>query len=158
MNSINNQESRRADRAEQCQTGDCPEDEFEVEVVADVFVAVDFRDAHGEDGVAGHPDDDDVRADRAVVVFLELGFGDGGDGDFDSIAEVAEGFVVAGVNIELLGRHVEFHSPVLAGFGGAEIFVDDVVSFGSPCHIVGVAKSVDLEGADVGREEGEVLA
>ena len=35
--------------------------------------------------------------------------------------------------------------------------MDDVVAFGSPGDVVGVAEGVDLEGADVGREEGEVL-
>ena len=35
--------------------------------------------------------------------------------------------------------------------------MDDVVAFGAPRDIVGVAEGVDLQGADVGGEEGEVL-
>jgi len=41
--------------------------------------------------------------------------------------------------------------------GSAEIGVDDVVSFGSPGDVVRVAEGVDLQGADVGWEEDEVL-
>lgn len=36
--------------------------------------------------------------------------------------------------------------------------MDDVVAFGAPGNVVGVTKSVDLEGADVGWEKGEVLS
>lgn len=102
MNTINNQKSRAANRAEESQTRHGPEDEFEVKVIADFFVAVNFRDAHGEDSVAGHPDDHDICSHGAVVIFLELGFCDCGRGDFYSVAEVAECFVIAGVNVELL--------------------------------------------------------
>lgn len=35
--------------------------------------------------------------------------------------------------------------------------MDDVVTFRAPCDVVGVAEGVDLEGADVGGKEGEVL-
>jgi len=35
--------------------------------------------------------------------------------------------------------------------------VDDVVALGAPGDVVGVAEGVDLQGADVGGEEGEVL-
>jgi len=40
--------------------------------------------------------------------------------------------------------------------GSAEISVDYVVAFGAPGDVVGVAKGVDLESANVGGEEHEV--
>ena len=36
--------------------------------------------------------------------------------------------------------------------------MDNVVAFGAPSDIVGVAKGVDLEGADIRGEEGKILA
>lgn len=89
MNTINNQERRAANRAEQCQTRHGPKDEFEIKVISDVFVAVDFRNSHGENCVAGHPDYHYVCTYSTVVIFLELGFCDGWDGNFDSVAEVS---------------------------------------------------------------------
>lgn len=57
----------------------------------------------------------------------------------------------------MLRGHFELDGVAFAGDGGAEVGVDDVVAFGAPGDVVGVAEGVDLEGADVGGEEGEVL-
>ena len=35
--------------------------------------------------------------------------------------------------------------------------MDDIVAFGAPRDVVGVTESVDLEGADIGREQGKIL-
>lgn len=140
-----------------CYSSHRPEDEFEVEVIRDVGTAVSFADGHGEDGVRDHPCDDHISADGAVIVFCCLGLGDAGFGHLEAVAEVAERFVVAGVDIELLRGHFELDSVTFAGDGGPEVNVDDVVALCAPCDVVSVAKGVDLEGADVGGEEGEVL-
>ena len=81
---------------------------------------------------------------------------DGDGGDFDAIAEVAEGLVVAGVDVKLFGGHFELDCLALAA-GGAQIRVDYIVTFGAPGDVVGIAEGVDLQRADVGGEEEEVL-
>lgn len=80
-------------------------------------------------------------------------------GDFDTVAEIAEGFVVAGVDVELFGWHFEFDccAFTVAG-GGAEIGVDDVITFCAPRDIVGVAEGVDLKGTDVTWQKHEILS
>ena len=35
--------------------------------------------------------------------------------------------------------------------------MDDIITLGAPGDVVGVAEGVDLQGADVGGQEGEVL-
>ena len=35
--------------------------------------------------------------------------------------------------------------------------MDDVIAFGTPSDVVRIAESIDLERADVGRQEGEIL-
>ena len=110
---------------------------------------IGFRDGHGQDGVGDHPRDDHVRAHGLVVIFLELLFGDSVGQDFEAVAEIAKGFVVAGVDIELLRGHFELDDVSLCGDGGAEIGVDDVVALGAPCDVVGVTKGVDLQCADI---------
>lgn len=59
----------------------------------------------------------------------------------------------------MFGGHLHFDDGAVGfgGVGGAEVGVDDVVAFGAPGDVVGVAEGVDLERADVGGEEGEVL-
>lgn len=157
MHNVDNAESATAQSPEDRHGSHRPKDEFKVEVVRDVGAAVGFTDGHGEDSVRDHPCYDHVCAYGAVVVFCCLGLGDAFCGDLEAVAEVTESFVVAGIDIELFGGHFELDCIALAGDGGAEVDVDDVVAFGAPGDVVGVAEGVDLEGADVGGEEGEVL-
>jgi hypothetical protein len=77
--------------------------------------------------------------------------------DFDAVAQVAQGFVVTGIDVELLGRHFEFDDVCGFGFCVAKIGFGDVVAFGAPGDVVRVAEGVDLESCDVTREECEVL-
>ena len=134
-----------------------PQDELEVEVVGDVLAVVGLGDGHGQHGIGDHPGDDHVGAHGAVVVFLLLVLGDALLGDLEAVAQVPQGFVIAAVDVELLAGHFEFDDFVALAAGGAEVGVDDVVAFGAPGDVVGVAEGVDLEGADVGGEQGEVL-
>lgn len=157
MDDINDSESAAAQGSEDRHGGDRPQDEFEVEVIRYMGTAVGFADGHGEHGVGDHPGHNHVGADGFIVVFLLLGLADGVFCYFEAIAEVAEGFVVARVDVELFGGHFEFDGVALSGDGGAEVDVDYVVAFCAPGDVVGVAEGVDLEGADVGGEEGEVL-
>lgn len=157
MHDINNAESAAANGSEKRHGRYRPQDEFEVKVIRHMGAVIGFTDGHGQHGVGHHPRHNHVRADGFVVVFLLLGFADGILLDFEAIAEVPECFIVAGINVQLFGWHFEFDGVSLSGNGGAEVDVDDVVAFGAPGDVVGVAEGVDLEGADVGREEGEVL-
>lgn len=157
MYDIDEAKRRTAERPEDGDGGDAPEDEFEVEVIRHMGAAVGLGDGHGEDGVGHHPRDDHVRAHGAVVVLLLLGLGDAVAADLEAVAEVAQGFVVARVDVQLLARHLEFDGVALARDGGAEVDVDDVVALGAPSDVVGVAEGVDLQGADVRGQEGEVL-
>ena len=152
MDPLDDQERGAAYCAEEREAGNTPEDEGQVEVVGDFAVGVRFGDAHGEDGVADEPDDDHVGADGAVVVFLLLGLADGDDGDFDAIAEVAQGLVVAGVDVELLRGHFEFDNVFGLCFCVAEIGFGHVVALGAPGDVVRVAEGVDLQCGDVGWE------
>ena len=120
-------------------------------------VVVDFAHGHGEDSVGHHPRHDHVRTYGLVVVLLGLGLADTFDGDFEAVSQVAESFVVARVDVELLRGHFEFDRVALAADGSAEVRVDDVIAFGAPGNVVGVAEGVDLEGTDVGGEESEIL-
>lgn len=105
MDDVNHTKSRTAQSAENRHGGNRPEDEFEVEVVTYAGGVVGFAHGHGQDGVGNHPDYDHVGAYGAVVVFLLLGFADAFLGDFEPVTEVSQGFVVAGVDIELFRRH-----------------------------------------------------
>lgn len=117
--------------------------------------AVRLADGHGQDPIRDHPDEHHVRAHGLVVILLLLRFRDGGHGHLETVAQVAERFVVAGVNVELFRGHLELDRLALAR-RRAEIRRHDVVALGSPGDVVGVAESVDLERADVTGEEGKV--
>ena len=149
MHDVDDAKRTAAQTPEDRQRGNRPEDEFKVKILSDRGGAVGFTDGHAQDRVADHPAHDHVGAHGAVVVFLLLRLADAVFGDFESVAQVAQGFVVAGVDVELLRRHFQLDSVALAGNGGAEVDVDDIVAFGAPGDIVGVAEGVDLEGADV---------
>lgn len=157
MNDIDNAKGGTAQCSENRHGGNGPKDKLEIEILADLRHVVRFADCHCQDGVRNHPCDDHVGAHGAVIVFLLLGFADAIFDDFEAISEVAEGFVVAGIDVELFRGHFEFDGVAFAGDGGAEVDVDYVVTFGAPGNVVGVAEGVDLEGADVGGEEGKVL-
>lgn len=105
MNDINHTKSRTTQGAEYRYGGNRPEDEFEVEVVAHAGGVVGFAHRHSQDCVGNHPDYYHVGAHGAVVVFLLLSFADAFLGDFEPVTEVAQGFVIAGVDIELFRRH-----------------------------------------------------
>jgi len=149
VDAVDDEERCAADGAEECKTGDGPEDEGEVEIVGDFAVRVCFADGHGEHGVADQPDDDHVCADCAVVIFLLLGLANGWFGDFDAVAEIAQGFVVAGVDIELLRRHFELDDVLRLAFRVAKICFRDVVALRTPRDVVRVTKGVNLERCDV---------
>lgn len=157
LDDVDDPERGAAQRTEDGNRGDGPENEFQVEVVAHVRAVVHLADGHGQHRVGDHPRHHHVRAHGAVVVFLLLALADAVLGDFQPVAEVSEGLVVPTVDIELLGGHFEFDCVTLPGHSGAEIDVDDVVTLRTPGDIVGVAEGVDLEGADVRGEQGEVL-
>ena len=157
MNDIDDAKSPAAQSTENGHRSHGPEDELEVEILADVRAVVGLADGHGENGVGDHPGDDHVGSHGSVVILLLLSFRDAALRHFESVAEIPQGFVVAGVDIELLARHFELDGVVLARDGRSEIDVDDVVAFGTPGDVVGVAEGVYLEGADVGWEKGEIL-
>lgn len=159
MDDVDDAKRRAAQGAKDSHGSNGPEDELEVKVIADVGAVEGLGDGHGEDGVGDHPGDDHVGADGAVVVLLLLGVGDGVAGGLEAVAEVAEGLVVAGVDVELLRRHLELDGGAALGgdAGGAEVGVDDVVAFGAPGDVVRVAEGVHLQRADVRRQQGEVL-
>ena len=120
-------------------------------------VAIRFTYGHGQNGIGNHPRDHHVGADRLVVVLLGLALADTFHDDFEAISQVAKGFVVPGVDVELLRRHLKFDGVSLATDGSAKVRMDDVVTFRAPGDVVGVAECVHLESTDVGREEGEIL-
>ena len=66
---------------------------------------IGFADGHGEYSVRDHPHDDHVCADGAIVILLLSGFADAVLGDLESVPEIAQGFVVAGVDVQLLTGH-----------------------------------------------------
>ena len=134
-----------------------PQDELEIEVIGHMGTVVGLADGHSENGIGDHPGDDHVRAHAAVIVLLLLEFAHAILFNFEPVAEVTQRFVVAGIDVELLRGHFELDGVALGADGGAEVNVDDVVAFGTPGDVVGVAEGVDLQGADVGGEEGEVL-
>ena len=157
MDDINDSKRATAQRPEQRHARHRPEDELQIEILANMCAIIRLTDRHRENRIRHHPRNDHVRAHSAVVVFLLLGLANPRFGDFEAVPQVAEGFVVAGIDVELLARHLELDRVAFARDGGAEVDVDDVVAFGAPGDVVGVAEGVDLEGADVRREEGEIL-
>ena len=157
MHDVDDPERAAAQRPEERQPRDAPQQELKVEVASDGRAVVGLADGHGEHRVGDHPRDDHVRAHSAVVVFLLLGLADAGDRDLQAVAQVAQGLVVAGVDVELLRGHLEGDGVAGLADGGTEVGVDNVVALGAPGDVVGVAESVDLQSADVGGEEGEVL-
>ena len=144
MHNVNHAKSTAAKRSKERYRRNAPQDELEVEVFADLRAVVGFADCHGEDGVGDHPRDDHVCAHGPVVVFLLLSLGETWNRNLEAIAEVAQGLIVAGVDVELLRRHFELDRVALAGDGGAKIGVDHVVAFGAPGDVVSVAEGIDL--------------
>lgn len=157
VHDVDDAERGAAERAEDGHGRDGPQNELEVKVVRDVGAAVGLANGHGEDGVGDHPRNDHVGAHGAVVVLLLLSLRDAVGFDLEAVPQVAQGFVVAAVDIELLRGHLELDGVALAGDGGAEVDMDDVVTFGAPGDVVRVAEGVDLQSADVRREEGKIL-
>ena len=157
MDNVDHPKRTAAQRPEQRHSRHGPEDELEVEVVGDMGANVRLADRHSQDGIRHHPRHHHIGADAAVVVLLLLELRDAILLDLEPIAEVPERFVIARVDVELLGGHFELDGVGFGTDGGAEVGVDDVVALGAPGDVVGVAEGVDLERADVGGEEGKVL-
>lgn len=99
MHGVDDAESSTAQRSEERYACHAPEDELEIEVIGDVFAVVGFADCHGEYSIQDHPYEDHVRTDGTIVVLLVSGFADAVLGDFESVPEIAQGFVVAGVDV-----------------------------------------------------------
>ena len=149
MNDVNDTKGTTADRSENRDRGHGPEDEFQIEVGGNVGAVVGFADSHSQDGVGDQPDNDHIGTYGAIIIFLLLSLADAGFFHFESVTEVSQSFVVAGVNVKLLARHLQFDRVTFATHGGPKIDMDDVVAFGAPCDVVGVAKGVDLQRAYV---------
>lgn len=160
MNNINDPKRRTPQRPKERHSSHAPQDKLQVEILAHVPTIIRLTDRHGQDGIGDHPRDDHVRAHRTIIVFLLLSLAGAVPDMLKPIAEIAQGFVVAGVDIELFRGHFELDGVVAgagASDGGAEVDINDIVAFGAPGDVVGVAEGVDLQGADVGGEKGEVL-
>ena len=114
MDNIDDPKSTAPQSTEDGDPSNRPQDELEIEIVADVFFVVGLADGHGEDSVGDHPRYDHVGSDGGVVIFLLLGFRHAVLGHFKAVAEIAESFVVARVDVELLTRHLQFDCVVLA--------------------------------------------
>ena len=114
MDDIDDAKSAATQSSEDRNCCHAPQDELEVEVVTDGRAVVSFADSHGQNGVGYQPYDDHVSAYGPVVVFLLLSFADTRTGDFKSVPQIAESFVVAGVDVELLARHLELNRVALA--------------------------------------------
>lgn len=159
LDAVDDAERAAAEGAEQGQRRHRPQDDLEVDVVADVPDAVRLRHGHGQDRVRHQPADDHVGAHRLVVVLLLLGLRHGRHRHLEPVAQVAQRLVVARVDVELLRRHLELDR-VAARPGPRrrpEVRVDDVVALGAPGDVVRVAEGVHLEHADVGRQQHKVL-
>jgi len=157
LNDIDDPKRTAANRPKDRNGSHAPQDESEVEVIADVGAVVGLADGHGENGVADHPRDDHVRPHSAIVVLLLLKLAEALLGHLEAISEISEGFIVAGVDVELFAGHLQLDGIAFAADRGPEVGMDDIVAFRTPGHVVGVAKGVHLKGTDVGRKEGEVL-
>ena len=119
VDDVDDAEGGAAEGAEDGDGGDGPEDEFQVEVVADVGAVVHLADGHGQDGVGDHPRHHHVRAHRSVVVFLLLRLAGAFFEHFEPVTQVAQRFVVAGVDVELFARHLELDCVSFSGHGGS---------------------------------------
>ncbi len=102
MHNINDPKGAAPQAPENRQPRNSPQDELEIKVFANRSTAVGLADRHAKDRVADHPAHDHVGAHGAVVVFLLLGLADAVFRNFEPVAEVAQGFIVAGVDVELL--------------------------------------------------------
>ena len=149
VHGIDHAERTAAQCSEQRYASHTPKNEFEVEVTGDVGAVVGFADRHGEYSIRYHPHDHHVCTDRAIIVLLLSGFADAVLGNFKSIPEIAQGLVIAGVDVELLAGHFQFDSVAFAAHRCTEIDVDNVVALGAPADVVRVTEGVDLQRADV---------
>ena len=149
MHNVDNAEGTTAHCSKQRQASHAPQDEFEVKVVRDVRAVIGFTDCHGEYSIRNHPYHNHVCTDSAIVVLLLSGFADAVLGDLESVPEIAQGFVVAGVDVQLLAGHFQLDGVAFAAHSRAEIDVDDIVTFGTPADIVRVAEGIHLQCADV---------
>ena len=149
VHSIDDAERTTAHCSEERDAGHTPENEFEIEVTGDVCAVVCFANCHGEYGIRNHPHDDHVCTDGTIIVLLLSGLADAVLGDFKSVTEIAQSLVVAGVDVQLLARHLQFDRVAFATDRCAEIDMNDVVTFGSPADVVCVAEGIYLQCADV---------
>lgn len=158
MHNVDNSKSTTPKRSKYRHGSDAPKYELEIEVVGDVGAIVGLADGHGKDSICNHPRDDHVRTYSAVVVFLLLGFADAILVDLESVTEITQSFVVARVDVQLFARHFQFDGIALSRHCGAEVNMDDVVTFRAPGYIMGIAKSIHLQCANVGWQQEEVLS
>ena len=157
MYDVNNPKRAAAQSPEQRHARHRPKDEFQVPILTNMRTVIRFADRHRQDRVRHHPRHNHVCTYGAVVIFLLLRLADPRLRDLEAVTEIAERFVVAGIDIQLLTWHFKFYSVAFAGDGSAEIDVDDVVALCAPGDVVGVAEGIDLESADVGGEKCKVL-
>lgn len=151
VDDVDDSEGAASDRSEDRYCSHRPEDELEIEVVGDMGAVVDFTYSHGENGIRDEPDNDHVGTYGAVVVFLLLGFADAGLFHFESVTQIAQSFVIARINIELLAGHFQLDCIAFSADCGTEIDVDDIVAFSTPSHVVGIAEGIHLQSANIGR-------
>lgn len=72
---------------------------LEVSIPANIVNLVNLCNNHRKDGIGDHPHDDDIRPNSAVVILLDLFFGDRLFLDFETITEVSECLVVSAIDI-----------------------------------------------------------
>jgi len=122
----------------------------------DAVDAAGVEDNGREGEVAEHPGKDDGGAETLVVVLVLLLRGDVALGSFPFGGEGAQLGLVLGVEVGVVrgDRDVDF----AAGFDVCRgQLLGLVVSFRTPCDVVGVAEGVDVEDVDVCGCQKEVL-
>ena len=151
VHGIDDAERTTAHCSEQRYASHTPKNKFEIEVTGDMRAVVGFADRHGEYSVRNHPHDHHVCTDGTIIVLLLSGFADTVLGNFKSIPEIAQGLVIAGVDVELLAGHFQFDCVAFAAHRCAEIDMNYVVAFGAPADVVRVTEGIYLQCADVRR-------
>lgn len=162
------QEPHRAEELECRQAGHGPQDHGHIDgalggvvrgaarVGGDVLQTSGAEDDGHEAEVADDPEEDDAGTEALVVILLLLAGGEDSllDGGLDD--DLAHLGLVLGVQIAVVRGDVDVDLAARLEHGGWQL-LRLVVTFRTPCDIMGVAEGVDVEDVDVGRGEEQVL-
>ena len=154
------QEPHGTDELERRKSGDGPQDDGHVDGTLRGVVGIGLKalqapcaedDGH-EAEVAHDPEEYDARTEALVIILLLLARRRDSllDGCFDH--NLPHLSLVLGIEIRVVRRDVDVYLATRLEVGGRQL-LSFVITFCTPCNIMGITEGVDVENVDVSRGE-----